>query len=98
MPRDLHHAPKHETTLADHPIIAAFEKWAARVLVPVLANQAARAETAGRHLIEAGALEQSRLSGRITASPVQSVFVMLGLGYVVGVLRGRSGRRGRSRR
>ena len=88
MPRDLLHAPKHETTLADHPIIAGFEKWAALVLVPLLANQAGRAETAARHMVEAGSREHAQLSRRIAAHPVQSVFAMLGLGYVIGMILG----------
>ena len=75
--------------MADHPVIAAFEKWAARVLVPLLANQAARAETIGRHLVEAGARDHEQVSRRITAHPVQSVVAMLGLGYIIGTLHTR---------
>ncbi len=89
MPRDDHHVPKDKRTAGDTALGRALSAWAARVVVPVLANRAARLEIAARRWVEDGGPRRRVVQARMAARPVSALVAAAGVVYLLAAVGGR---------
>jgi len=89
MPRDEHHVPKSERTIADHPLARLLSSWVAQFVVPALANRAAGVEIAARRWVEESAPRRRELRSRVAAEPVAALVAAAGFVYTLTFIAGR---------